>query len=369
MMINIIDDADGFARLAPQWNELLQNSAADCPFLTAEWLGAWWRFLSSTHKLQLITVTEGGRLIAVAPLLLMRGPLGMFPRLEFLGTGPAGSDYLDVIVRYGHEGDGLQAIVAALEQQRATLRLNHVLSASAASRLAERLREDGWTLRITDGGLCPVIALAGHTWESYLASLGASHRANFRRRARSLNERFDVQFRLVTTDADRRDALTALVNFHAQRFGPHGSTAFLTPAVRAFQADATRQALERGWLRMYVLNLDGQPAGVMYGFLYNGRFYFYQHGFDPQHERFSVGLVLMGLTIQAALEEGAIEFDMLWGTETYKSLWARDQRQLAQVQAFPPHMAGIVQRRTLEAERTMRTVARRILAIGAARAS
>jgi CelD/BcsL family acetyltransferase involved in cellulose biosynthesis len=368
-MVTIIDDVDGFERLAPEWSELLENSAADCPFLTAEWLGAWWRFLSGTHKLQLITVRDGGRLVAIVPLLVARGPLGLFSRLEFLGTGLAGSDYLDVIVRYGHERDGLQAIVSALQEQKATLRLNHVMSTSTASRLAERLVEDGWTLKVLDGGVCPVVTLAGHTWDSYLASLGAAHRANFRRRLRALRDRFDVQFGLVTADSERRDALAALIAFHAQRFGPHGSTAFQTPAVRAFQADATRQALERGWLRMYVLRLDGEPAGVMYGFSYNGRFYFYQHGFDPRHERLSVGLVLMGLTIQAALEEGAVEFDMLWGTETYKSLWARDERRLAQLQLFPPHMAGAVQRRTVEAERTMRTVARRILAIGAARAS
>jgi CelD/BcsL family acetyltransferase involved in cellulose biosynthesis len=238
-----------------------------------------------------------------------------------------------------------------------------------ASRLAEHLVEDGWTLKSTQAGICPVVTLAGHTWDSYLASLGAAHRANFRRRLRTLTDRFDLRFDPITSDPERRDALTALIRFHEERFGPRGSTTFPTPGVRAFQADATRRALARGWLRMYVLRLDGDPAGVMYGFAYNRRFYFYQHGFDPRHERLSVGLVLMGLTIQAALAEGALEFDMLWGTEKYKALWARDQRLLAQLQLFPPQISGIVHRRTAEAERTVRTVARRILAIGAARAT
>ena len=368
-MLEIIDDVDGVARLAPLWNELLENSAADCPFLTAEWLGAWWRFLSGTSTLQLITVYDGSRLIAMAPLLIARGPFGLFSRLEFLGTGYAGSDYLDVIVRFGHEREALQAIAGAIKQQKRTLRLNHVTPASMAARLAEQLVEGGWTVKRTHAGICPVVTLAEQTWDSYLASLGASHRANFRRRLRVLTDRFDLRFDLVASDAERRDALTALIRFHEQRFGPRGSTAFLTAAVRAFQADATARALARGWLRMYVLRLDGVPAGVMYGFAYNGRFYFYQHGFDPRHERLSVGLVLMGLSIRAALEEGAFEFDMLYGTETYKSLWARDERLLAQFQLFPPHLGGVVHRRTVEAERTMRAVARRILAIGAARAT
>ncbi len=368
-MVDLITDADGFAGMAPQWNELLHASVADCPFLTAEWLGAWWRCLSGARTLQLFTVHQGGRLIAIAPFMLARGPFGMFSRLEFLGTGCAGSDYLDVIVRSGYERDGLQAIGAAMRSHNRTLRLTHATYTSLASQLAGQLVNDGWTAKIAQAGVCPFVTLAGHTWDSYLASLGTAHRANFRRRLRTLAQRFDLCFEIVASEPERRDALATLVRFHEQRFGPRGSTAFLNPAVRLFQADATRRALANGWLRMYVLRLDGVPAAVMYGFAYNGRFYFYQHGFDRQHERSSVGLVLMGLTIKAALEEGAREFDMLWGTEPYKSLWARNRRLLAQFQVFPPHVAGVVHRRTVDAERTVRTFARRILTIGAARAT
>jgi hypothetical protein len=43
----------------------------------------------------------------------------------------------------------------------------------------------------------------------------------------------------------------------------------------------------------------------------------------------------MGLTIRAAIDEGAAEFDMLWGVEPYKFLWARDRRELRNIQSFP----------------------------------
>src|SRR5262249_43068776 len=153
------------------------------------------------------------------------------------------------------------------------------------------------------------------------SSLGSSHRANFRRRLKGLTERFDVRFDRVTTDGERHDMLGHLIRFHEQRWQTQGgSTAFLTPSVRAFQDDATRRALSSGWLRMVVLRLDGAPAAVMYGFTYGSRFYFYQHGFDETYKPLSIGLVLMGLSIEAAIEEGACEFDMLWGVEPYKFL-------------------------------------------------
>jgi CelD/BcsL family acetyltransferase involved in cellulose biosynthesis len=367
-MVDVIDDFDRFAGLTPQWNELLQDSAADCPFLTAEWLGAWWTHLSGAARLRLLTVRDRSRLIAIAPLMAARGSFGMFSRLEFLGTGHAGSDYLDLIVRAGHERDGLQAIARAIKAEKRTLRLNHVTASSAAARLADDLADDGWTSRRLQVATCPFITLTGHTWDSYLASLGASHRANFRRRVRALAHRFEVRFELSASEGDRAEAMAALIRFHEQRFGAAGTTAFLTPALRAFHDEATARALRAGWLRLYVLRLDGVPAAVMYGFAYNRRFYFYQHGFDARYEPFSAGLVLMGMTIQAAFADGAAEFDMLYGTERYKSLWAREERPLTQLQLFPPHAAGVLHRRAAEAERTMRAVARRILTIGAARA-
>lgn len=368
MKTDVITHSNEFARLAPEWNDLLRASAADCPFLTPEWLHAWWTHLGESRRLHLVTVRDdGGQLIAVAPLHVARSPLGLFSHLEFLGTGYAGSDYLDLIVRRGYEPAAVEALGGLFQAQKLMLHLTHVASSSVAGRLAESLGHDGWTLRTTQAGVCPIVTLAGHTWESYLASLGASHRANFRRRLRTLERQFDVRFERVESDAVRQDVLAALVRFHEERFA-RGSTAFLTPALRAFHDDATRRALAAGWLRQYVLRLDGAPAAAMYGFARGDRFYFYQHGFDARYEPFSVGLVLMGLTIQAALAEGAAEFDMLFGTETYKALWARDTRPLIQYQLFPPHIGGRVHQRATEAERTMRTVARRLLTIGAARA-
>ena len=370
VMVDIIEDFRGFTALTPGWNELLRASSSDCPFLTAEWLQAWWAHVGGARALHIMTVRdETHRLIAVAPLMVVDGPLGMFRRLEFLGTGYAGSDYLDVIVRRGHEREGLQALVAAIRQEKAVLCLSHVADGSLALVLSERLADVGWTARRTPASVCPIVMLEGHTWDSYLASLGASHRANFRRRLRALTNRFEMRFELVASDPARAEALAVLLRFHAQRFGARGSTAFVSPALCAFHDDATERARGQGWLRLFVLRLDGTAAAVMYGFSYNRRFSFYQHGFDAQYDSFSVGTVLMGLTIQAALEEGALEFDMLYGTEGYKWLWARDQRPLTELQLYPPDLGGIVHRRTAAAERGMRAVARRILAIGAARAS
>jgi CelD/BcsL family acetyltransferase involved in cellulose biosynthesis len=367
--VECIDHLWGLTALRPQWNELLRASAADGVFLTWEWLHAWWTHLHGAAAMKMVAVREGDALIAIAPLMITAGAVPGFSRCEFLGTGHAGSDYLDVIVRIGHETEALRAVAGFLTTRQMTLRLDHLPEASLGAQLAERLVSDGWGASVAPDGVCPLIPLAGHTWDSYLATLGSAHRANVRRRLRTVDQQFRMRFAQVTSEASRRDALEALVGFHERRFGADGgSTAFLTPALRAFHDDATRRALDGGWLRMYVLWLDDVPAAVMYGFLYNRQFSFYQHGFDDRYGRHSVGLVLMALTIRAAIDEGAQAFDLLWGAEPYKRLWARETRTLRQIQLFPPDAVGRMRQCAVTARRRLRSLARRVVPPGGTRA-
>ncbi len=354
----VIDSLWGFSALRPEWDSLLRDSASASLFLSWEWLHTWWTHLAGSSQLRMLVVRAGEEIIAIAPFQRTSNGVAHFACLELLGTGEAGSDYLDVIIRRGWESESLDAIERFTRSQNTTLRLAHLGPSALAEHLAERLDTRGWTRSITAGGSCPYIPLAGQTWDSYLATLGASHRANVRRRIRAVEQKFDVRFEPVTTEAQRRDALPTLVRYHVRRFDEQG-TAFRTEPLRAFHDDMTKRALDRGWLRMYVLRLNGTPVAVMYGFLYNGTFSFYQHGFDDRYQQHSIGLVLMALSIRAAIEEGAGEFDMLWGLEPYKFLWARDTRALRNIHLFPAHLGGRIHRHLFYARRWLGSVARK----------
>jgi CelD/BcsL family acetyltransferase involved in cellulose biosynthesis len=305
--------------------------------------------MSSPSRLHVIAVRADDELIAVAPFHATRGTAHL-RCLDMLGTGTVGSDYLDVIIRCGCEPEALAAIEERVAAQNTTVRLMHLGPSAMAQHLAERLGERRWRTTIAAGGTCPYIPLSGHTWDSYLATLGASHRANVRRRIRALEQRFDVRFDRVVTHDDRIEALDRLIAYHRRRFGGRG-TAFECDISCAFHDELTARALDQGWLRMYVLRLNDAPAAVMYGFLYDGTFCFYQHGFDDQYQQHSIGLVLMSASIRAAIDEQAAEFDMLWGTEPYKFLWTRHTRELRNVHLFPANLSGRMHRHLLHARR------------------
>jgi CelD/BcsL family acetyltransferase involved in cellulose biosynthesis len=353
----VVDTDAGFHDLRNEWTELLKESTNDTFFLTWEWLYTWWKHLRGSRRLHLVIVRHDGRLVALAPLARRPrqwGRLVPFELLEFLGCGNVGSDYLSLIVRRGFESTALPALIARLRVSGYVLELSHVDRANdTMTTAAAELRSQGWQEHSTTIERCPHIGLEGHTWDSFLDTLGRTHRTNFRRKVKKLNQLYALRIDEAHTDAERRAALDVLVNLHLKRREElDGSDALHTPELVAFHEEATAIALERGWLKLYVMWLNDSPAAAMYGFEYNGVFNFYQSGFDSAFATYSVGLVMTGLSVQAAIERGIRDFDFLHGEEPYKYLWASAERELLRSHYFPPHARGKLFDRTMQLRRS-----------------
>ena len=365
--IEYIQDQDRFDGLREEWSALLPESGADNLFLTWEWLRTWWKHLSGRRRLFIVTVRQGGRLLAIAPLSRKPGGLArLMPTLEFLGIGTAGSDYLDIIARRGGETEVREALAREMGGWKASLALSQLREeGSAGSGVAQRLAEGRWAVSRERTEVCPFIPLAGHTFDSYLGTLGREQRYNFRRRLRNLERDSAVRFEKVEGEESRREVLSTLLTLHDERWRTRGgSDAFDAAGIVAFHDEFSRLALQLGWLRLFVLRIDGQAAATLYGFRHGRTFYFYQSGWDPRFASHSVGLVTLGLAIRSALEEGAEEFDLLHGSESYKFHWAREARHLARIEAYPPGARGRVLRKAVEANRVGRRIARQVLGDG-----
>jgi CelD/BcsL family acetyltransferase involved in cellulose biosynthesis len=367
----IADDA-GFRALRGEWSELLADSRSPSVFQTWEWLYTWWRHLAPSRRPAILAVRREGRLDAIAPLVT-RGwdvrRLQLYRSLSFLGTplrsGNVGSDYLDVIVRRDRP-EALIELAAALTRRGRVLDLAQVPSESAdLDRLTDALRDANWSLRRQDCGLCPVVDLDGQTWESYLATRGREHRYAVQRKLRALRKGAEVRFERAQSEEERGVALRLLLDLHERRWrekkDAEPSDAFSTVALRGFHETFTRRALEQGWLRLYVLRVDGVPAAALYGLRHGSTFSFYQSGFDPAFARRGVGVVTMALSIEAAIQEGAAAYDFLHGAEEYKFHWANRTRPLVRLALFPARPQGRLAAALAAAAAYLRPVARRVL--------
>lgn len=240
--------------------------------------------------------------------------------LRLVGDGPA--DRLGPLCAPGDRAAAGGALRTAVRQLRADLLLADALPG-----------DENWEEllggRVVRRESSPALATEGRTWDEFLASRSRNFREQVRRRERKLAREHDLRFRLAE-DPDRLDDdMRTLFALHEARWRG-GAGTFAGPKA-AFHLDFARAALERGWLRLWLLELDGGPVAAWYGFRYAGAEWYYQMGRDPRHDRQSVGFVLLCHTMREAFDAGVGEYRLLRGNEEYKDRFATHDRGLATV--------------------------------------
>jgi CelD/BcsL family acetyltransferase involved in cellulose biosynthesis len=325
-------------------------------FATWEWSATWLRHVAPEATPMIAAVPgEQGPAALVA---LYCGTHAGIPALRVVGDG-LGSR-VGPIRAPGSDRVAAEALTAAL----ASAPGRHILFVGQGLPGGER-----WESVIPGAShhleSSPVLAINGASWEEYLASRSSNFRQQVRRRERRLHERHQVAVRLADESSAAAD-MEVLFKLHEARWRAGGSTAFVGPR-KAFHREFAQIALERGWLRLWVLELDGKAAAAWYGFRYGGAEWFYQSGRDPALDAESVGFVLMSHTIRAAIEDGMNEYRFLLGDEPYKSRFAsHDPGEITVVAPTRP-LGSVVLRAALTRRRARRAM--KLLAANGPRAA
>jgi CelD/BcsL family acetyltransferase involved in cellulose biosynthesis len=300
-------------KLADAWSSLSESNGN--VFSGWDWAMLWWRHFGRGRRLFVGVVRKAGATKAIVPLYAWRErPLRV---LRFIGHGHG--DLLGPVCAPGDE-TAHEAMRAALARSEFDVFVGDWLLAD------EQWADDlgGHTLRETG---YPIIRFHERTWDEFLAARSRSFRKDARGEMRKLEREHEVRIRSVSDPAGLDSALDTIFSLHRGRFGDHQGCYFCgehEPFQRAFAA----RALERGWLRADIMELDGRPVCAEYGFRFGDAHFAYQCGRDPAWDRASVGSALETYTIKRALEEGAREFRFLQGSESYKYRIANEDPEL-----------------------------------------
>jgi CelD/BcsL family acetyltransferase involved in cellulose biosynthesis len=299
---------DGLEEVAPELSVLAEASGN--VFGTPEWLTTWWAHFGDDQEARFHTVRDGGRLAALLPLVLWRRA----PRvLRFAGHGP--SDLMGPVCAPADRPLAADALEEVLDNGDWDVLLAERLASSDL--LPESLRE-----RMLQAEPSPVLHIDGRSWDDYLASKSSNFRQQARRRERKLAKEHEIKFRLAE-DPDRLDAdLEDLFLLHNLRW--QGYSGALLERRAAFHRDFAHRALERGWLRLWLLEVNRRTVAAVYGLRFANRELFYQAGRDPDYDRHAVGSVLMIHTMREAFREGLDAYDFLRGGEYYKDRFTDD---------------------------------------------
>ena len=309
---------DSLPPLSAEWDALALASRS--VFATSEWASVWWECCGGSGTLRVVEArASDGTLAGIVPLVLSRiGPLRV---VRFLGHGVG--DLLGPI----HGPDGCIAGPVLLD------RALREISGEWDVFLGERLqRGPSWAqpgmseLKVESNMVLPLSRWP--SWDEYVAALSRKMRQQLRHDEKALHERHRATFRM-TRDPARLDADLDLV-FALHRARWSGSKSSFVPG-ETFYRKFAALALERGWLRLWILEVDGMPVAARYDFEFAGVYHAYNAGRDPAWNKAGVGLVLRAHTMREALQGGAEEYRFLRGEEPYKKRFLTEDTGLVTI--------------------------------------
>jgi GT2 family glycosyltransferase/CelD/BcsL family acetyltransferase involved in cellulose biosynthesis len=304
---------------AADWDRLAEN--AGHVFATPEWLGTWWRWYGGGRPALIGLVRRDSQLIAVLPLTVW-WRTGV-PVLRFVGHGP--SDQLGPICAPLTDPGLASAVaggLASIPLRRFILLAELVPAEQGLGRLV-----GGRTLYTDES---PLLRFEQDSWDDFLRDRGPNFRQQARRFPRRLAELGPVSYRLASDPGTLDRDLDILFDLHRRRW-EGAETAFLAAA--GFHREVAALALERGWLRLWFLEVGGRPVAALYGFRFNGVEAAYQGGRDPALAAHPLGFILIAHAVQQALTGGMREYHLLRGGERYKARFANRERTLETIGA------------------------------------
>jgi CelD/BcsL family acetyltransferase involved in cellulose biosynthesis len=313
-------------------------------FATPVWAETWWRHLGPAAPMPLpVAVRDAASsVVALVPVYTYRRRPVRVVRL--VGHGPG--DLLGPVSDPEHVAAAPILLRRALDMVGWDVFVGDVLSGGADW-------ESELEIRLARPTGSPVLPLRGIAWEDVLGGMSSNARQQVRRRERNLHRAFKVTFRLADDPAVLERDLDTLFELHGRRWGGVGTEFSRHHA--AFHRAFAREAVERGWLRMWFLYLDGVPAAAWHGFRFAGVESYYQAGWDPAYARYSVAGVLLAHTIRAAAEDGVDEYRLLRGEEAYKYRFASLDEGLVSLVAVNGRRGGIATAAGLRTGRYLRS--------------
>jgi predicted ATP-grasp superfamily ATP-dependent carboligase/CelD/BcsL family acetyltransferase involved in cellulose biosynthesis len=313
------------------WNALAAGSDTNTVFQTYQWTKSWLDVYGDLHEPFLLIADNHDGPAAVAPLATSQAAKRPERVLRFIGDGRA--DYCDFLVS-GTRRDGLSALVNALLDNPAwdQIDLRNIPATSATpDAVRAACEERGLRFVMRDQYLCPTLRIHGHEAEAFRILNKPSLRRclrGFERAGR--HAEYDM---IAASEIEPR--LTGFFEQHIARWedSPDPSL-FLHERNRTFYRTLTRVLDGTGWLLFSVIELDGRPAALHFGFDYNGTVLWYKPSFDPAFASLSPGNVMVRHLMDYALRQNRRELDFTVGNEPFKQRFTNLTRKTVQVQVY-----------------------------------
>lgn len=308
--------------LLSQWQTLFRQLNCTAFFMHPAYQEAWWQN-EGKGELHLLTLeNEAGELAGILPLYKDADGL-----VRIVGAVDL-SDYLDVLVLPEYQSRFYVEILSYFSSQGwKSIKLESIHHASPTlTEFSQQAKKTGWVVSQTEQDVCPVVTLPT-SWEEYLQQLEPKTSKNFTRLLNEIGEEDEITYRLVTDPEKMAEATATFIQLH-KKSSEEKKQFWTSGREKLFVTTAVELAKEN-LVKLYFLDVNGDPAATLFIFDYQDQFLLYNSGFDAyQYGYLGVGNAIILHTLKEAIALGKKRYDFMRGSEPYKFLFGAKSEPL-----------------------------------------
>jgi CelD/BcsL family acetyltransferase involved in cellulose biosynthesis len=282
----------------------------NCLFMLPFWLDTVCAYLGVKAEPTILTVHDGPVLLGIAPLAVAG------QNASFLGS-PDVCDYQDMVVAPGKESLVMQAVMdhlAGMGVQQLDLRTLRP-DAVALGALNTIASQQGLKMQVLADEAAYEATLP-ETWDDFLGQLNSKQRHEVRRKIRRLESQSAFTFQMAPCDASIEASAAQFIQLF--QMNRTDKADFMNPKMAAYFKALIQALAQHRLLRLFFLDVDGQPAATVLCFDYGQVRYLYNSGYDAQYQPLSVGILSKVFSIRQGIQAGCRCYDFLKGEEVYK---------------------------------------------------
>ena len=177
------------------------------------------------------------------------------------------------------------------------------------------------------------------TMEEFYNRRAAQTKHKWKQNIRKLEKTFDVKY-IYFNDENNIELLLK----DAEEVAKHTYQRGLMVGYDRSQENENRIKLmaRKGWLRAYIMYLNGIPCSFGIGTLYKNTLYYNFIGYNPQYNKYRLGLITSLKFIESLIAEKVNKLDFGFGDADYKELFGDKNEIESSISMFSTSIKGVM---------------------------
>ena len=324
LQVERIDSANKLLSIEKLWNKILEKYAHRDVFLTHEWITNWWQHFGKRKELYILLIKDNSRVIGIAPLMLAKERLGIFPvrKLSFLINGHSvRSDF----ILPEKPREVLQALVgywADISERWDVLDLRGVPEEPHHIETIMELSDWSNSFMKRTPWLHSYLPLE-KDWKTYLQSRSRKFRKTLQNNHNRLKRAGkSIKCKCFYEPEEVAFGMSKFCEVDLKSWKrKKGEVIIQGESTKSYYLSLARIFSEKGWCEVRVLEIDDRPVAGILSLMYRDKVYTLKTSYDMEFSAVSPGMAVFRSLIEDSYSRGIKEMDFV-GKKKFTELWS-----------------------------------------------